>query len=297
MGHGGPRRDGDAGRGGGPVRAPRSGRRPADPVRGRHAAGLRGGRRTRPQAVPRGRRPGRQDRGPRPVVPTGPTPRTDTASSRLRAVRERLAVRSDVPSARREPRPCLGPCPAGPPGAPRRGDRRGAGRPARPRPGAPRRHPRPGELGHVPGRAAGADRGAAARSRSAGGLARPDTRLPRHDPAPPRPGALPAAHRGHAAALPDRPGHLAADRPLRLRARDDRRPRLRLRRRRPVRHPGDPDLLARLSRAYGHTFAPDQLLAYTLLHVYSNLPWYMRELHVPVEGTLESLAEAWFGTE
>ncbi|MFC7880912.1 phosphotransferase [Streptomyces sp. NPDC057376] len=59
---------------------------------------------------------------------------------------------------------------------------------------------------------------------------------------------------------------------------------------------GDPDLLARLAKAYGRTFEPVELLAYTLLHVYSNLPWYMRELGAPAEGTLHSLAEAWFGT-
>lgn len=59
---------------------------------------------------------------------------------------------------------------------------------------------------------------------------------------------------------------------------------------------GDPDLLARLAGAYGRTFEPSELLAYTLLHVYSNLPWYLRELRVPAEGTLLSLAEAWFGT-
>ncbi|WP_353479664.1 phosphotransferase [Streptomyces sp. ALI-76-A] len=38
------------------------------------------------------------------------------------------------------------------------------------------------------------------------------------------------------------------------------------------------------------------LLAYTLLHVYSNLPRYLRELHAPAEGSLTALAEAWFGT-
>ncbi|MEU7599047.1 aminoglycoside 3'-phosphotransferase/choline kinase family protein [Streptomyces sp. NPDC039022] len=59
---------------------------------------------------------------------------------------------------------------------------------------------------------------------------------------------------------------------------------------------GEPDLLARLTAVYGHTFEPCELLAYTLLHVYSNLPWYLRELPVPAEGTLWSLAEAWFGT-
>ncbi|MGC9495182.1 phosphotransferase family protein [Streptomyces sp. WG7] len=59
---------------------------------------------------------------------------------------------------------------------------------------------------------------------------------------------------------------------------------------------GEPDLLARLTKAYGHTFEPSELLAYTLLHVYSNLPWYMRELRLPAEKTLPALAETWFGT-
>ncbi|MGN9762522.1 phosphotransferase family protein [Streptomyces sp. SD31] len=59
---------------------------------------------------------------------------------------------------------------------------------------------------------------------------------------------------------------------------------------------GDPRLLARLTESYGTAFAPAELLAYTLLHVYSNLPWYMRELGAPADGTLPSLAEAWFGT-
>ncbi|MEV8532382.1 aminoglycoside phosphotransferase family protein [Streptomyces sp. NPDC051211] len=59
---------------------------------------------------------------------------------------------------------------------------------------------------------------------------------------------------------------------------------------------GDPKLLARLAGAYGHTFEPAELLAYTLLHVYSNLPWYLRELDAPAEATLPALAEAWFGT-
>ncbi|MBD3579882.1 MULTISPECIES: aminoglycoside phosphotransferase family protein [Streptomyces] len=59
---------------------------------------------------------------------------------------------------------------------------------------------------------------------------------------------------------------------------------------------GDPKLLARLTAAYGHAFEPEVLLAYTLLHVYSNLPWYMRELGAPARRTLPALAEAWFGT-
>ncbi|MFE1442613.1 phosphotransferase family protein [Streptomyces sp. NPDC058739] len=59
---------------------------------------------------------------------------------------------------------------------------------------------------------------------------------------------------------------------------------------------GDPALLARLCKAYGHTFEPAVLLAYTLLHIYSHLPWYIRELGAPAEGDLPTLAEAWFGT-
>ncbi|MFD3696335.1 phosphotransferase family protein [Streptomyces sp. NPDC058646] len=59
---------------------------------------------------------------------------------------------------------------------------------------------------------------------------------------------------------------------------------------------GDPRLLRRLCTAYGRTFDPAQLLAYTLLHVYSNLPWYMKELPVPPDAPLAEVAEAWFGT-
>lgn len=59
---------------------------------------------------------------------------------------------------------------------------------------------------------------------------------------------------------------------------------------------GDPRLLARLAKSYGTAFDPDVLLAYTLLHVYSNLPWYLRELGAPADGTLPSLARSWFGT-
>ncbi|MGW1953102.1 phosphotransferase [Streptomyces sp. NPDC001920] len=58
---------------------------------------------------------------------------------------------------------------------------------------------------------------------------------------------------------------------------------------------GDPRLLARLTGSYGKPFDPAEVLAYTLLHVYSNLPWYLRELGEPADGTLPSLAEAWFG--
>ena len=48
--------------------------------------------------------------------------------------------------------------------------------------------------------------------------------------------------------------------------------------------------------AYGHVFPPRDLLAYTLLHVYSDLPWYFTRLPAPPQATLDSLAQAWFGT-
>ncbi|MEU3462877.1 aminoglycoside 3'-phosphotransferase/choline kinase family protein [Streptomyces sp. NPDC006733] len=59
---------------------------------------------------------------------------------------------------------------------------------------------------------------------------------------------------------------------------------------------GDPRLFARIAAAYGRTFPPRVLMAYTLLHVYSNLPWYFRELPAPPEDTWDALAETWFGT-
>ncbi|MFD4654471.1 phosphotransferase family protein [Kitasatospora sp. NPDC058444] len=57
----------------------------------------------------------------------------------------------------------------------------------------------------------------------------------------------------------------------------------------------DPHLLGLLLDAYGRRFEPGLLMAYTLLHVYSNLPWYLRELR-PSARTLDALAEEWFGT-
>ncbi|MFH8486033.1 phosphotransferase family protein [Streptomyces longisporoflavus] len=58
----------------------------------------------------------------------------------------------------------------------------------------------------------------------------------------------------------------------------------------------EPGLLGRFMRAYGHTFEPRELLAHTLLHVYSSLPWYLRELPAPPEPTLDALALTWFDT-
>ncbi|HEY1001139.1 MAG TPA: hypothetical protein VGD83_15990 [Streptosporangiaceae bacterium] len=63
----------------------------------------------------------------------------------------------------------------------------------------------------------------------------------------------------------------------------------------PVAH-GDPRLLGRLLAAYRHSFDPRELLAYTLLHVHSNLPGCLSELPVPPEPTLDSLALTWFST-
>ncbi|MYW69957.1 phosphotransferase [Streptomyces sp. SID8379] len=58
----------------------------------------------------------------------------------------------------------------------------------------------------------------------------------------------------------------------------------------------DPRLMARFAKAYGRTVDPRTAMAYTLLHVYSNLPWYLRELPPPAGVTdFASLAEAWFG--
>ncbi|MER6129887.1 aminoglycoside phosphotransferase family protein [Streptomyces sp. NPDC001795] len=60
----------------------------------------------------------------------------------------------------------------------------------------------------------------------------------------------------------------------------------------------DPRLLRRFYEAYGRApHDPDQLLAYTLLHVYSDLSLYLHELPNPAEPRLDALAELWFGTE
>ena len=59
---------------------------------------------------------------------------------------------------------------------------------------------------------------------------------------------------------------------------------------------GDPRLLGRILAAYGRSFDPRELLAYTLLHVHSNLPECLSEFPAPPEPTLDSLALTWFGT-
>ena len=59
---------------------------------------------------------------------------------------------------------------------------------------------------------------------------------------------------------------------------------------------GDPHLLGRILAAYGRSFDPRELLAYTLLHRHSNLPECLAQLPAPPEPTLDSLALTWFGT-
>lgn len=58
---------------------------------------------------------------------------------------------------------------------------------------------------------------------------------------------------------------------------------------------GDRALYRRFLAGLGRDVAPERVLAYTLLHRYANLAWYLRE--VPPRGarTLEELAHAWFG--
>ncbi|GAA3799659.1 phosphotransferase family protein [Streptomyces chiangmaiensis] len=61
---------------------------------------------------------------------------------------------------------------------------------------------------------------------------------------------------------------------------------------------GDPRQFRRFYEAYGRSpHDPFQLLAYTLLHVYSDLPLYLHELPSPAEPRLDALAELWFGTK
>lgn len=57
----------------------------------------------------------------------------------------------------------------------------------------------------------------------------------------------------------------------------------------------DPHLLKIFYEAYGQSpFAPRELMAYTLLHVYSDLNWYLHTLPTPPRKDFESLAETWF---
>lgn len=57
----------------------------------------------------------------------------------------------------------------------------------------------------------------------------------------------------------------------------------------------EPGLWAAFSEAYGERVAPETVMAYALLHRYSNLRWYLERLPVPAGvSDLESLARLWF---
>lgn len=56
---------------------------------------------------------------------------------------------------------------------------------------------------------------------------------------------------------------------------------------------GDRRCWKALVAAYGRVPDPRRVMAYALLHVYSNMPWYLREM--PEGGTLDELAVRWFG--
>jgi hygromycin-B 7''-O-kinase len=65
---------------------------------------------------------------------------------------------------------------------------------------------------------------------------------------------------------------------------------------------GDAALFRALLLAYGYTAAdltpelPRRILAYALLHRYSNLAWYLKTVPPRSATTLDALAEEWFGT-
>ncbi|MDI6097133.1 aminoglycoside 3'-phosphotransferase/choline kinase family protein [Actinoplanes sp. NEAU-A12] len=62
---------------------------------------------------------------------------------------------------------------------------------------------------------------------------------------------------------------------------------------------GDARFLGRFLRAYGHpadTGFPRRMMAWSLLHYYSNLPAWMRRLPGPARPTFDDLADRWFGT-
>ncbi|MFS8101837.1 aminoglycoside phosphotransferase family protein [Lentzea alba] len=56
---------------------------------------------------------------------------------------------------------------------------------------------------------------------------------------------------------------------------------------------GDPKCWKALVEAYGRTPDPRRVMAYTLLHVYSNMTWFMEGM--PKADTLDELAIRWFG--
>ncbi|GGN28083.1 phosphotransferase [Lentzea pudingi] len=56
---------------------------------------------------------------------------------------------------------------------------------------------------------------------------------------------------------------------------------------------GDRECWRALVEAYGRVPDPRRVMAYALLHVYSNMPWYLREM--PDGDSFDELAVRWFG--
>ena len=148
-------------------------------------------------------------------------------------------------------------------------------------PGTTAPDPRPGRLGRLPRRPARDGPGAPARGEAPGAVAQPDRGFPGIGAARTRAGAGAAAHRGDREHLLVNPGTwtlsglldfetaMTGDRAYEFAAAGLFVPR------------GDPRLLGRLLAAYGRGFDPRELLAYTLLHVHSNLPECLRRAPGP----------------
>lgn len=66
---------------------------------------------------------------------------------------------------------------------------------------------------------------------------------------------------------------------------------------------GDARFLRRILTAYGHpgdrldAASQRRLLAYTLLHRYSDLSWYLQRMPTPPELTLDALAARWWSLD
>ncbi|MFF0156799.1 hypothetical protein ACFYRY_04500 [Streptomyces sp. NPDC005263] len=51
------------------------------------------------------------------------------------------------------------------------------------------------------------------------------------------------------------------------------------------------------AKAYGWISPLGDLLGYTLLYMYINIPWHLSERDAPALGAPTVLADAWFGTK
>src|SRR6185437_17083303 len=179
-------------------------------------------------------------RGPGAGVPRRQAARRHTRAPGPRRVRERLALRAHVAAPRHRAGRSLARHPATAPGPACRPGRRDARRAARPRPRTTAPDPRPGRLGWLPRRPAHDGPRAPAPGEAPGPVAQPDRGFPGIGAAHTRAGTGAAAHRGDPRAPDGQPQYVDAKRAAGLRDRYDRRPRLRVRRGRPVRLAGRP---------------------------------------------------------